>query len=179
MIVKKQQASKSAPGSATDGKPPKIEKEDDSPASGVNEDVTMQDAETPIKDENGEDNANAKRFAWEHVDEIMALLKTAFPLLTLSIETMIDQIIHKLKPSTDEDIYRLIVALMNDGVQQLARDPSDSGNLTHATEINLQRFAESMYPNHLKVSIYCRSIFLTPFSTKLHLKVISSKPNRI
>jgi transformation/transcription domain-associated protein len=58
-----------------------------------------------------------KRHPWEYVDEIMGLLKTAFPLLALSMETMCDQIINKLKPTTDEDIYRLILALLNDGVQ--------------------------------------------------------------
>ena len=58
-----------------------------------------------------------KRHSWEYVDEIMALLKTAFPLLALSMETMADQIINKLKPTMDEDIYRLIIALLNDGIQ--------------------------------------------------------------
>jgi len=47
----------------------------------------------------------------------MALLKTAYPLLALSMETMVDAILGRLKPTTDEDIYRLIVALLNDGVQ--------------------------------------------------------------
>jgi transformation/transcription domain-associated protein len=51
------------------------------------------------------------------VEEVMALLKTAFPLLALSMETMVDQMAQRLKPTTDEDIYRLIVALLNDGVQ--------------------------------------------------------------
>lgn len=94
----------------------------------------------------------------EYVDQIMALLKTAFPLLALSMETMVDQIINKLKPTTDEDIYRLIVALLSDGIQQLARDPEDKAGLSQATENNLQKFAglcfclllETMYPNHVK-----------------------------
>jgi transformation/transcription domain-associated protein len=54
---------------------------------------------------------------WEHVEDIMSILKTAFPLLALSMETMVDQIQQRLKPSSDEDIYRLIVTLLNDGVQ--------------------------------------------------------------
>jgi transformation/transcription domain-associated protein len=62
-------------------------------------------------------DVNVKRYAWEYVDEIMGLLKTAFPLLALSMETMCDQIINKLKPTTDEDIYRLILALLDDGVK--------------------------------------------------------------
>ena len=58
-----------------------------------------------------------RRQPWDVIEEIMAHLKTAFPLLALSMETVVDQILQRLKPTTDEDIYRLIVALLNDGVQ--------------------------------------------------------------
>lgn len=54
---------------------------------------------------------------WEYVDDIMGLIKTTFPLLALSLENMVDQILQRLKPSTDEDIYRLIVNLSNDALQ--------------------------------------------------------------
>ncbi|TPX51638.1 hypothetical protein SeMB42_g00090 [Synchytrium endobioticum] len=91
-----------------------------------------------------------KKNPWEYIEELMALLKTAFPLLALTMETLVEQIVQRLKPSADEDIYRLIVALLGDGVTQLARDPGDSGALSQATEVNLRRFADSMYPNHLK-----------------------------
>jgi transformation/transcription domain-associated protein len=57
------------------------------------------------------------RHPWELVDEIMSMLKTGYPLLALSMETMVDQIQLKLKPQADEDMYRLIVALLNDGIQ--------------------------------------------------------------
>lgn len=57
------------------------------------------------------------RQPWEHVDEIMAILKTAYPLLALSMETMVDQVQQRFKCHADEDAYRLIVALLNDGVQ--------------------------------------------------------------
>ncbi|RKP03126.1 hypothetical protein CXG81DRAFT_9931 [Caulochytrium protostelioides] len=94
--------------------------------------------------------AKSQELKGDYVEEIMAMLKTAFPLLALSMETMVDQILQRLKSSTDEDIYRLVFALLNDGVQQLARDPSDSGSLSAATESNLLRFAETMYPGHIK-----------------------------
>ncbi|KAI9362471.1 FAT domain-containing protein, partial [Zopfochytrium polystomum] len=77
--------------------------------------------------------STARRQPWEYLDEVMALLKTAFPLLALTMETMVDQLSQRLKPTTDEDIYRLIVALLNDGVQQLAKDPSENGALCQAT----------------------------------------------
>ncbi|KAJ1662695.1 transcription-associated protein 1, partial [Coemansia sp. RSA 25] len=53
------------------------------------------------------------------IDELMPKLKTAHPLLALSMETMIDQIVHRLKPCPEEDIYRLVHALLADGLQQL------------------------------------------------------------
>jgi len=57
------------------------------------------------------------RAAWEHVDEILQTLKTTFPLLILSLETMVDQIQHKFKPSPEEEVYRSICMLLSDAVQ--------------------------------------------------------------
>ena len=53
---------------------------------------------------------------WEYSEEIMAVLKTTFPLLAFSMETMVDQIQKCFKCPPDEDAYRLIVALLNDGL---------------------------------------------------------------
>ncbi|CAO3681372.1 unnamed protein product [Umbelopsis ramanniana] len=106
------------------------------------------------------------RHPWELVDEIMSMLKTGYPLLALSMETMVDQIQLKLKPQADEDMYRLIVALLNDGIQQLlARlsNPNDTGQLSPATQTNISRFAENLYPGQMKAA------FLNDF--------IKAKPN--
>ncbi|KAJ2262807.1 transcription-associated protein 1 [Coemansia sp. RSA 376] len=53
------------------------------------------------------------------IEELMPKLKTAHPLLALSMETMIDQIVHRLKPYPEEDTYRLVHGLLSDGLQQL------------------------------------------------------------
>ena len=63
------------------------------------------------------DTANQSRQPAEHVDEILNVLKTSFPLLILSLETMVDQISHKFKLTADEDIYRNICLLLQDAVQ--------------------------------------------------------------
>ncbi|KAJ2158406.1 transcription-associated protein 1 [Coemansia sp. RSA 552] len=60
------------------------------------------------------------------IDELMPKLKTAHPLLTLSMEAMIDQIVHRLKPCPEEDIYRLVHALLSDGLQQLHQHVSQN-----------------------------------------------------
>jgi transformation/transcription domain-associated protein len=57
------------------------------------------------------------RQAWEHVDEILQTLKTNFPLLILSLETIVDQIQHKFKPSPEEEVYRTICMLISDAIQ--------------------------------------------------------------
>ncbi|GAA5802218.1 hypothetical protein HPULCUR_007681 [Helicostylum pulchrum] len=107
------------------------------------------------------------------LDEIMAMLKTGYPLLALSMETMVDQIQLKFKPQADEDMYRLVVALYNEGAQQLLSrlmNPSDTLQLTHATVGNIARFADSLYPGHMKTA------FVHDFATtKLNLEEYVAK----
>lgn len=101
-------------------------------------------------------NPGAPRHAWEHVDEIMAILKTAFPLLALSMEMIVDQISTRFKPSPEEDIFRLITALLSDSLQQFiarASQPQDDGLLAQATITNIARFAENLHPIGVKVSL--------------------------
>ncbi|KAI7852465.1 hypothetical protein BDC45DRAFT_550494 [Circinella umbellata] len=91
------------------------------------------------------------------LDEIMAMLKTGYPLLALSMETMVDQIQLKFKPLADEDMYRLVVALYNEGAQQLLTrltNPGDTLQLTQSTVNNIVRFADSLYPGHMKTAFY-------------------------
>ncbi|KAG1055750.1 hypothetical protein G6F43_002312 [Rhizopus delemar] len=106
-------------------------------------------------------------------DEIMAMLKTGYPLLALSMETMVDQIQLKFKPQADEDMYRLVVALYNEGAQQLLTrlmNPNDTLELTQATISNIARFADSLYPGHMKTA------FVRDFATsKLNLEEYVAK----
>lgn len=50
------------------------------------------------------------------VDEIINMLKTAFPLLALMMEKMVDHISIRAKPNSEEDIYRFFAALLNDAM---------------------------------------------------------------
>ncbi|GAA5864979.1 hypothetical protein JCM8547_004259 [Rhodosporidiobolus lusitaniae] len=100
--------------------------------------------------------AGGPRQPWDFIDEIMAVLKTAFPLLALSMEMIVDQISSRFKPTPDEDIYRLISALLADALSQYvarAQQPqqgNDDGYLTQATNGNIARFAESLGPASVK-----------------------------
>ena len=116
----------------------------------------------------------AQKKPWEYVEEIMSALKTTFPLLALSMETIVDQIQKHFKCPPDEDAYRLIVALLNDGLsvscnlilhfshhlptkhpQYIGRNPNayaQDFKLPPATEANIRKFAETILPPHIRSS---------------------------
>lgn len=119
---------------------------------------------------NGQDTTsnNTKAEAtksWEHVEEIMGILKTAYPLLALSLESLVDQINQRFKCTADEDAYRLSVALLNDGVQYLNRlgNPRDDAKLPPVTEANITRFAETVLPKQIR--------------TEFEKDLVTDKPN--
>ncbi|KAL8725777.1 MAG: hypothetical protein Q9166_007142 [cf. Caloplaca sp. 2 TL-2023] len=92
---------------------------------------------------------------WEYSEEITSVVKTTFPLLTLSMETMVDQIQKHFKCPPDEDAYRLIVALLNDGLSYIGRTPTayaQDFKLPNATEANIRKFAETILPPHIRGS---------------------------
>ncbi|KAA8573747.1 hypothetical protein EYC84_005312 [Monilinia fructicola] len=96
-----------------------------------------------------------KKPPWEYTEELLGVLKTAFPLLALSMEAMVDSIQKNFKCPPDEDAYRLIVALLNDGLSYVGRAPSSYAKdikLPAATEANITRFAETILPPHIRTS---------------------------
>ncbi|KAI9712347.1 MAG: hypothetical protein M1820_001560 [Bogoriella megaspora] len=98
-------------------------------------------------------DAEKNKKPWDHAEELMTVLKTAFPLLSLSMEQLVDQIQAKFKCPPDEDAYRLIVALLNDGLQWIGRTPpmyAKSQKLPAPTEANITRFSESVLPSHIR-----------------------------
>ncbi|KAI1075256.1 FAT domain-containing protein [Whalleya microplaca] len=109
--------------------------------------------------------AGQKKPPWELTEEIMSVLKTAFPLLALSMETMVDQIQKYFKCPPDEDAYRLIVALLNDGLAYVSRMPASYARdvkLPAATETNITRFAETILPAHIKKSFEADFVQIKP-----------------
>ncbi|KAI1180923.1 FAT domain-containing protein [Nemania sp. FL0916] len=109
--------------------------------------------------------AGQKKPPWELTEEIMSVLKTAFPLLALSMETMVDQIQKFFKCPPDEDAYRLIVALLNDGLAYVSRMPTSYARdvkLPPATETNITRFADTILPAHIKKSFEADFVTVKP-----------------
>lgn len=59
----------------------------------------------------------------DHIEEVGQILKTAFPLLIMSLETVVDQIMQRFKATPEEEIYRLVCMLLQDAVQVSLRSP--------------------------------------------------------
>lgn len=68
----------------------------------------------------GNDTAKAPavpvRTGLECIDEVSQILKTAFPLLIMSLETIVDQIGQRFRSSQEEEIYRLVCMLLQDAL---------------------------------------------------------------
>ncbi|KAI0832419.1 atypical/PIKK/TRRAP protein kinase [Trametes gibbosa] len=85
----------------------------------------------------------ATRQSWELIDEIVQILKTAFPLLILTLETVVEQIAQRFKASSEEEIYRLTCMLLQDAMQQyiIRMSSDDDGQLSPSTTTTLSRLA--------------------------------------
>jgi transformation/transcription domain-associated protein len=149
----KAEGASSRPGTANgEGTPVKTEHLD-----GMNLDGKDSKAGAPGSDQ--------KRQPWEYNDEILATLKTAYPLLALSMEAVVDQIQKYFKCPPDEDAYRLIVALLNDALAYVSRMPASFAKdvkLPPSTETNITRFADTILPSHIKKSFEADFVRVKP-----------------
>ncbi|KAF2790408.1 hypothetical protein K505DRAFT_251218 [Melanomma pulvis-pyrius CBS 109.77] len=149
--AQKQGSPDARPGSASSGHRPTSASGDVKSAANSTPNGTVKAEGT--EEDGSAANAPTQRKPWDHVEEISAILKTAFPLLALSMETMLDQIQKNFKCPPDEDAYRLIVALLNDGLSYVGRQPNFYAKeirLPPSTEANITRFAESVLPPHIR-----------------------------
>ncbi|QFZ30488.1 putative transcription-associated protein [Clavispora lusitaniae] len=130
--------------SSNESKDGQADKQSSTNGEGTNQGKQSVDGKIPA-------SGNIRR-SWEYVEEIMGILKTAYPLLALSLESLVDQINQRFKCTADEDAYRLGVALLNDGVQYLNRlgNPREDAKLPPVTEVNITRFAETVLPKQIR-----------------------------
>ena len=61
-------------------------------------------------------NPTVVRPGLECIEEVGQIMKTAFPLLIMSLETIVDQISQRFRSSQDEEIHRLICMLLQDAM---------------------------------------------------------------
>ncbi|KAK6988322.1 histone acetylase complex subunit [Favolaschia claudopus] len=90
----------------------------------------------------GASDGTYPRQASDYVEEVVQLLKTAFPLLVLSLETIVDQVAGKFKSSGEEDTYRHLCMLLSDALQNYVlrmNSLNDDGQLNQNTVTTLSR----------------------------------------
>ena len=63
------------------------------------------------------DQPFSKKPPHEHTEDLIGILKTGYPLLALSLENMVEHIIHRLRSSPEEDLYRIIKTLITENIQ--------------------------------------------------------------
>ncbi|KAJ2778585.1 transcription-associated protein 1, partial [Coemansia javaensis] len=127
------------------------------------------------------------------VEELMLKLKTAHPLLALSMEAVIDQVVHRLKPYPEEDIYRLVLALLSDGLQllhqQVAQGAASLG-LVDAVVANTARVGHGLPPGPIRARFEAdfgsaREMDLCEYVSKLYQwqqmlrRAIGQRPRRL
>jgi hypothetical protein len=60
--------------------------------------------------------AEVIKHGWDMADELVTLLKTAHPLLALTMEQFAEQIRERLKPGPEEEVYRMSGALLTEAL---------------------------------------------------------------
>ncbi|CAL1700686.1 unnamed protein product [Somion occarium] len=154
MLLKRQAAATPRAQSqshSASGTPGEVKRDPDHP---------MQDAESAsdvkpnvTEDANGTAHAvhtavsNPMRQSWDYVEEVVQILKTAFPLLIMSMETIVEQIGARFKASPEEDYYRFVCMLLQDAVHQYVLRMAvidDDGSLSPQTVASLTRLASNL-----------------------------------
>lgn len=88
----------------------------------------------------------------ENIDQILGILKTTYPLLSLSLESLVDQINSRFESTPDEDTYKHCVSLLNDGIQLLNRlnNSKDEEKIMLNARSNVLKFSQSIAPEQIK-----------------------------
>ncbi|GJE84852.1 phosphatidylinositol kinase family protein [Phanerochaete sordida] len=91
-------------------------------AQGQGTDDPAQQATRPASAANGvqdgQDQKAPMRTGNDALDEVHQISKTAFPLLVMSLETIVDQLGQRFRSSPEEEIYRLVCMLLQDALTQ-------------------------------------------------------------
>lgn len=119
--------------------------------------------------------ANVSRQPHELIDEVLNILKTAFPLLALSMEKMVDCILSRAAPTTEEMVYRFLSALLNDALAQWSskvRLPNDNDILPMHTREKIKQYSQhpALRPDMKKVfheTFLARPCSMRAYITKL------------
>ncbi|KZT74387.1 FAT-domain-containing protein [Daedalea quercina L-15889] len=114
----------------------------------MNDETSASAHQSPSRSSATADTATSQitRQSPDYVEEVVQILKTAFPLLILSMETMVDNIQSRFRASSEEEIYRLTCVLLGDAVGHFVMrvNADDNGQLHPQTVQTIERFAHSL-----------------------------------
>jgi transformation/transcription domain-associated protein len=86
-------------------------------AGGPNQQIGADGAQPPVPDViMAISPADGIKHGWDMADELVTLLKTAHPLLALTMEQFAEQIRDRLKPGPEEEVYRMSGALLQEAL---------------------------------------------------------------
>jgi transformation/transcription domain-associated protein len=81
--------------------------------------------------------ADGIKHAWDMAEELVNLLKTAHPLLALTMEQFAEQIRDRLKPGPEEEVYRMSGALLQEALNVSVRLKERGLNLLRGRTVPL------------------------------------------
>lgn len=79
--------------------------------------------------------ATLRKHPVEAAEELLSILKTGYPLLALTMENVMEHIVHRMRSTVDEDFYRVLTSLIGEAYQLImnlsnstsARSPDGTG----------------------------------------------------
>ncbi|KAF8760148.1 PI3 PI4-kinase family [Rhizoctonia solani] len=95
------------------------------------------------------------RQPFDHVEDVTSILKTGFPLLTLALETMVDQIAMRMKLMPEEDICRQLSYLHADGMMAYNRrcnSLTEDNSIPQQSQMMAANFARGLQPPNARAA---------------------------
>ncbi|KEP49326.1 histone acetyltransferase SAGA, TRRAP/TRA1 component, pi-3 kinase superfamily TRA1 protein [Rhizoctonia solani 123E] len=95
------------------------------------------------------------RQPFDHVEDVTSILKTGFPLLTLALETMVDQIAMRMKLMPEEDICRQLSYLHADGMMAYNRrcnSLTEDNSIPQQSQLMAANFARGLQPPNARAA---------------------------
>ncbi|KZT05505.1 atypical/PIKK/TRRAP protein kinase [Laetiporus sulphureus 93-53] len=138
-------ASRQAPTASTDDSPSQGHPSQ-TLRGGIDSGVIARSLSSASDPRTSDASSHGSRQPWEYADEVMQILKTAFPLLIASMESMVEQIGVRFRAMHEEEIYRLVCMLLQEGMQHyvLRMGADDEGQLPASTVSTLHRLLQNL-----------------------------------
>lgn len=121
------------------------------------------------------DSFNSRKHPLESAEDLMSILKTAYPLLALTMENAMEHIVHRLRSNVEEDFLRVLTSLITESYQHIMNRVSGYGTVSISqASLHMEASLKRVF------SMICNSNSLGPVVlviTRLRLTSFSIKKN--